>query len=59
MAGYDLSFPNLAGRRMRFKNLIGSASYEPHGDELLSRGLYLDVPTWGYHVFEVSMVVAG
>jgi hypothetical protein len=33
---------------------MSAASYERHGDELLSRGLYLDVPGWGYHVFELS-----
>ncbi len=50
-----LPFPHLAGRRGRFKDLMSAASYERHGDELLSRGLYLDMPAWGYHVFEVSI----
>jgi hypothetical protein len=34
---------------------MGPASYDYNGDDLLSRGLYLDVPAWGYHVFEVSI----
>ena len=50
-----LPFPDLAGRTVRFKDLMRDASYERHGDELLSRGLYLDMPGWGYHVFEVSI----
>ena len=50
-----LPFPDLVGRTVRFKDLMSEASYERHGDELLSRGLYLDVPGWGYHVFEVSI----
>ena len=50
-----LPFPELAGRSVRLKDLMGPASYERQGDDLLSRGLYLDVPAWGYHVFEVSV----
>jgi alpha amylase-like protein len=49
-----LPFPDLAGCTVRLKDLMSAASYERHGDELLSRGLYLDVPGWGYHVFELS-----
>ena len=26
----------------------------PWRSELVSRGLYLDMPPWGYHVFEVT-----
>ena len=46
-------FPDLAGRTVRLKDLMGPASYDRNGDELLSRGIYLDVPAWGYHVFEL------
>jgi hypothetical protein len=49
-----LPFPELAGRMVRLKDQAGAASYERDGDDLLARGLYLDVPAWGYHVFEVS-----
>ena len=41
---------------VRFKDLMGPASYDRDGDELLSRGLFLDVPAWGYHVLEISMM---
>ncbi len=34
----------------------GSASYDRDGSELGTRGLYLDLPPWGYHVFDVSIV---
>ncbi|MGH8710020.1 MAG: hypothetical protein ACREVA_01685 [Burkholderiales bacterium] len=37
------------------KDLMGDASYERGGDDLLPRGLYLDMPPWGYHAFEVSI----
>lgn len=49
-----LPFPDLAGRTVRLKDLMSEACYERDGDDLLSRGLYLDVPGWGYHVFELS-----
>jgi hypothetical protein len=49
-----LPFPNLAGRMVRLKDLMGPAYYERDGNDLQSRGLYLDVPGWGYHVFELS-----
>jgi len=28
--------------------------HERHGADLWRQGLYLDVPPWGYHVFEVT-----
>ena len=34
----------------------GPASYDRDGSDLASRGLYLDLPPWGYHVFEVTAV---
>lgn len=49
-----LPFPDLAGRTVRLKDQMGDASYDHEGNDLLSRGLYLDLPGWGYHVFEVS-----
>ena len=50
-----LPFADLAGHTVQLKDQMGSASYERDGDDLLSRGLYLDLPAWGYHVFEVSI----
>ena len=35
---------------------MGPASYDRDGSDLVSRGLYLDLPPWGYHVFEVTAV---
>jgi len=51
-----LPFLDLAGRTVRLKDFMSTACYERDGDDLLSRGLYLDVPAWGYHVFEVRIV---
>jgi hypothetical protein len=41
---------------VRLKDVMGPASYDRDGSELLSRGLYLDVPAWAYHVFDVTTV---
>jgi len=49
-----LPFTDHAGRMVRFTDVMGPASYDRDGSELLSRGLYLDVPAWAYHVFDVT-----
>ena len=49
-----LPFTEMAGRSVRLTDLMGSAVYDREGNDVLSRGLYLDVPAWGYHVFEVA-----
>jgi hypothetical protein len=46
-----LPFGDLAGGEWRLEDLLGDAVYERGGDDLLSPGLYLDLPAWGYHVF--------
>ncbi|HEX8817268.1 MAG TPA: alpha-amylase family glycosyl hydrolase [Terriglobales bacterium] len=38
-------------RTIRLEDQLHSITYERNGDELLSRGLYLDMPPWGCHVF--------
>jgi len=50
-----LPFQDLAGRTVRLKDQMGPANYERDRGDLLSRGLYLDLPAWGYHVFDVSI----
>jgi Alpha amylase, catalytic domain len=49
-----LPFGDLAGRSVQLADLMGSACYERAGNELLTRGLYLDVAPWAYHAFEVT-----
>ena len=46
-----LPFPGLEGRRWRLEDLLGEARYERDGNDLASRGLYLDVPPWQRHAF--------
>ena len=49
-----LPFADLADKSARFADLMSSALYDRDGDEILSRGLFLNLPPWGYHVFEVK-----
>jgi len=49
-----LPFPDLGGRRWRLRDLLGDTQYERDGNELQSRGLYLDVPAWRHQVFEMK-----
>jgi len=49
-----IPFPQIAGRTLRLADLLGSAVYERSGDDLLARGLFLDMPPWGRHVFDVQ-----
>ena len=51
-----MPWDDLAGRIWRFHDLLGLAVYDRNGDDLAIQGLYLDVPSWGYHVFEVKPV---
>jgi len=49
-----LRFTDLGGRNWQIRDLLGDALYEREGSDLETRGLYLDVPAWQYHVFEMS-----
>jgi glycosidase len=46
-------FGDTTGRTFRLRDLLGEASYERDGGDLATRGLYLDMRGWGYHLFEV------
>ena len=48
-----LPFSDQTGRTVRLKDMMSPASYERDGNDL-ARGLYLDLPPWGFHVFEVT-----
>ena len=50
-------FPELmGGQNVRFQDLLSPNYYDRQGD-LLNRGLFLDVPAWGYNVFDVQWLV--
>ena len=50
----QLPWPDLAGRTWRLRDLLGDAVYDRPGDDLLARGLYLDLPPWGHHLFALQ-----
>jgi hypothetical protein len=39
--------------------MMGQAVYDRDGGDIVHRGLYLDMPAWGYHVFEVQPAPGG
>ena len=50
----SLPWGDLAGRSFRLRDRLGPAVYDRHGDDLAARGLFLDLPAWGHHAFEVA-----
>jgi hypothetical protein len=46
-------FSNLAGSRWRLEDLLSEAEYDRDGNDLQSRGLYLDAPPWNAAVFSL------
>jgi glycosidase len=50
-----LPFNDFAGQMVRLKDEMSPASYDRDGNEIISGGLFLDMPAWGYHVFVASL----
>jgi hypothetical protein len=50
----SLPFPELAYKQWQLNDLMSETSYDRHGNDLLGKGLYLDIPAWSYHVFEIK-----
>jgi hypothetical protein len=50
----QLPIADMVSRTIRFNDLMSTASYDRDGNDLISRGLYLDIPAWGYHIFELE-----
>jgi hypothetical protein len=49
-----LPFADPAARSLRFTDLMGPAEYVREANEVASRGLYLDMAPWRFHVFDVK-----
>lgn len=47
-------FEDLGGSSVRLRDQTSDAVYDRSGDDLLARGLYLDVSAWGRYVFDVT-----
>ena len=55
----DLGASGLERQTWRLTDLLNpTVKYERDGSALAERGLYLDLPPWGHHVFEVTPVEA-
>ena len=50
-----LPISELADESVRFRDLMSDAIYDRQGNEVLSGGIYLDMPAWAYHIFEVTV----
>jgi glycosidase len=51
-----MPWADIRGRAVQLKDLLGAASYDRDGTDLATRGLYLDLPPWSYHGFELTAV---
>ena len=50
-----LPFPEIQNRSVRLEDSLSSAGYTRDGNELLERGLYLDLEPWSYHIFTLEV----
>jgi Alpha amylase, catalytic domain len=53
-----LPFADVSGHAIRLDDVMSGAHYDREGSDVVSNGLYVDLPPWGYHVFEVTTTTA-
>ena len=53
-----LPWSDLPEKTWRLRDALGDAVYVRDGVELARSGLYVDMPAWAYHVFDVDQSVA-
>ena len=51
-----LPWTGLALHNWRLKDRMGTAIYDRQGADLSAQGLYLDLPSWGYNVFDLEAI---
>ena len=51
-----IPFSDVCGFGWRLRDLLGDACYDRDGWDLQTRGLYLDMASWQYHVFSVQKI---
>jgi hypothetical protein len=51
-----LPFVDLGNGQWRLQDRIDTARYDRDGNDLQSRGLYLDVPSWHFHAFSMTKI---
>jgi hypothetical protein len=50
-----LPWQGLSGKQVCFRDIFGDAVYLRSWDDISKVGLYLDLPAWDFHVFEVTI----
>jgi hypothetical protein len=51
----SMLFPEIKDASVHLEDSLSSACYVRDGNELLDRGLYLDMQAWSYHVFDLKV----
>jgi glycosidase len=51
-----LPFPEIKNHSVELNDSLSSASYIREGNDLLERGLYLDLGPWSYHIFTLEYI---
>jgi hypothetical protein len=49
-----LPFPELAGKNWRLQDLLSDACFDRDGKDIHSKGLYLDMQPWQFHLLEMN-----
>ena len=49
-----LALPEFNGKTVRLDDQLDEIAYVRPGDDLLTRGLYVDLPAYGGHLFRVT-----
>jgi len=52
----QMPFPEIKNRSVWLNDTLSSARYNREGNELLERGLYLDLEPWSYHIFSMEVI---
>ena len=50
----ELPWTDLAGHTWQLRDRMGTSVYDKDGGDLAAHGLYLDMPAWSYHAFQVT-----
>jgi hypothetical protein len=50
-----LPFEHLASEKVLLNDFFGNASFERDGKDLAAKGLFIDLPAWGYNVFDCKL----
>jgi hypothetical protein len=53
----NLPYLDLPGRLWRLEDVMGHEVFDRESDRLLSKGLYLDMPAWGFHVLCINVLL--